>query len=76
MPSFLKFTTGRIVPPYSGAVTISPVLGSITISFSIAAAGSSSAAAAQRPVAAKLSTSTNTKVCAILERFILISPDS
>ena len=25
MPSFLKFTTALIVPPYSGAVTISPV---------------------------------------------------
>ena len=32
------------VPPYSGAVTISPVAGSITISLSIAAAGSCSLA--------------------------------
>ena len=42
-----------MVPPYSGALTISPVVGSSTISLSIAAAGSSSAAAAQRPVAAR-----------------------
>ena len=42
-----------MVPPYSGALIISPVVGSSTISFSIAAAGSSSAAAAQRPVAAR-----------------------
>ena len=39
------------VPPYSGADTILPVVGASTISFSVAAAGSSSAAAAQRPVA-------------------------
>ena len=41
------------VPPYSGAVTILPVDGSSTISFSVAAADSSSAPAAQRPVAVK-----------------------
>ena len=34
-----------MVPPYSGAVIISPVVGSSTISFSVAAASSASAAA-------------------------------
>ena len=42
------------VPPYSGAVTISPVVGSSTISFSIAAAGCSSSPEAQAPVAARI----------------------
>ena len=42
-----------MVPPYSGALIISPVVGSSTISFSIAAAGASSLAGlAHRPGAA------------------------
>ena len=45
MPSGLKVVSNLIVPPYSGAVTISPVLGSSTISFSAAAASSPSPAA-------------------------------
>ena len=39
------------VPPYSGAVHVMPVAGSNTVSLSAAAAGSSSAPVAQRPVA-------------------------
>ena len=43
-----------MVPPYSGALIISPVVGSSTISFSIAAAGASSLAGlAHPPVAAR-----------------------
>ena len=58
------------VPPYSGAVTISPVVGSSTISFSAAAAGSSSAPAAQRPVAVMTMTNATAKVILILTMFI------
>ena len=55
-----SLTTKVSVPPYSGAVTISPVVGSSTISFSIAAAGSSSSPLANVTVATSASASVST----------------
>ena len=53
-------TTPKVrVPPYSGAVTISPVDGSSTISFSAAAAGWSLSPLANVTVATSASASVN-----------------
>ena len=59
MPSFLRLATALMVPPYSGAVTISPVDGSRTISFSAAAAGWSLSPLANVTVATSANASGN-----------------
>ena len=60
------------VPPYRGASTTSPVVGSVTYCLSAAAAGASSAPAAQRPVAIMTMTNATAKVlvtCTIFIRY-------
>ena len=58
------------VPPYSGAVNTLPLVGSVTYRLSAAAAGSSFAAAAQRPVAVITRTNATAKVILFFSKFM------